>query len=93
MKKEYLDPNFIGPILPPENLTEEQKAAVVKVILRYNGNSLVYATDRSQDASEAIAIQDPIVRLLLKYCLALRAHCGHICRNIFVPYEETIHGV
>ena len=36
MKKEYLDPNFIGPILPPKNLTDEQKAAVVKVILRYS---------------------------------------------------------
>jgi len=23
MKKEYLDPNFIGPILPPKNLTDE----------------------------------------------------------------------
>ena len=34
MKKEYLNPNFIGPILPPENLPDEQKAAVVKVILR-----------------------------------------------------------
>ena len=55
MKKEYLNPNFIGPILPPENLTEEQKAAVVKVILRYSGNSLIYVTDLSQDASETIA--------------------------------------
>ena len=55
MKKEYLNPNFIGPILPPENLTEEQKAAVVKVILRYSGKSLIYVTDLSQDASEAIA--------------------------------------
>ena len=55
MKKEYLDPNFIGSILPPEKLTEEQKAAVVKVILRYSGNSMIYVTDRSQDASEAIA--------------------------------------
>ena len=54
MKKEYLNPNFIGPILPPENLTEEQKAAVVKVILCYNGNSLIYMTYRSQDVDYRI---------------------------------------
>ena len=55
MEKEYLSPNFIGPILPQENLTEEQKAAVVKVILRYSAKNLIYVTDRSEYAIEAIA--------------------------------------
>ena len=55
MKKEYFDPNFIGPIRPPEDLTEKQEKAVVKVILRYSGDDLIYVTDRSEDASVAIA--------------------------------------
>ena len=55
MKKEIFLPNFIGPIRPPEDLTEEQKKAVVKVILRYSGDNLIYVTDRSEDASVAIA--------------------------------------
>ena len=55
MKKEYFDPNFIGPVRPTENLTERRKAAVVKVILRYSDYNLIYVTDRSEDASQAIA--------------------------------------
>ena len=34
IKKEYFDPNFIGPILPPENLKDEKKADVAKAVLR-----------------------------------------------------------
>ena len=56
MKKEYLDPNFIGPILPPKNLTDEQKAAVVKVILRYSGTTLTYFRDASEGTSEVNAM-------------------------------------
>jgi len=56
MKKEYLDPNFIGPILPPKNLTDEQKAAVVKVILRYSGITLTYFRDTSENTSEVNAV-------------------------------------
>ena len=55
MRKEYFDPNFIGPILPPKNLTDEQKAAYIKVLLSYSSDSLIYMTDRSKDASQAIA--------------------------------------
>ena len=55
MKKEYFDPNFIGPVRLTENLTERRKAAVVKVILRYSDYNLIYVTDRSEDASQAIA--------------------------------------
>ena len=54
-KKEYFDPNFIGPVRPTENLTEQQKAAAVKVILRYSGYNLIYVTARSEDASQALA--------------------------------------
>lgn len=56
MKKEYLDPNFIGPILPTKNLTDEQKAAVVKVILRYSGTTLTYFRDASEGTSEVNAM-------------------------------------
>jgi hypothetical protein len=56
MKKEYLDPNFIGPILPPKDLTDEQKAAVVKVILRYSGTTLTYFRDTSENTSEVNAV-------------------------------------
>lgn len=56
MKKEYLDPNFIGPILPPKNLTDEQKAAVVKVILRYSRTTLTYFRDASEGTSEVNAM-------------------------------------
>lgn len=56
MKKEYLDPNFIGPILPPKNLTDEQKAAVVKVILGYSGITLTYFRDTSENTSEVNAV-------------------------------------
>lgn len=55
MRKEYFDPNFIGPILPPKNLTNEQKAAFVKVLLSYSNDNLIYTMDRSNDASQAIA--------------------------------------
>ena len=55
MKKEYFDPNFIGPVRPTENHTEQQKAAAVKVILRYSGYNLIYVTDRLEDASQARA--------------------------------------
>lgn len=54
-KKEYFYPNFIGPVRPTENLTEQQKAAVVKVILRYSGYNFIYVTDRLEDASQVIA--------------------------------------
>jgi hypothetical protein len=56
MKKEYLDPNFIGPIVPPKNLTDEQKAAVVKVILRYSGTTLTYFRDTSENTSAVNAV-------------------------------------
>ena len=56
MKKEYLDSNFIGPILPPKDLTDEQEAAVVKVILRYSGTTLTYLRDTSENISELNAV-------------------------------------
>ena len=33
MNTTYFDPNFIGPILPPQHLPLEQKKAVVAAIL------------------------------------------------------------
>ena len=36
MNATYLDPNFIGPILPPPHLPLEQKKAIVAAILRHS---------------------------------------------------------
>ena len=36
------------------SFTEQQKAAAVKVILRYSGYNLIYVTARSEDASQAL---------------------------------------
>ena len=33
MNETYFDPNFIGPILPPQQLPLEQKKAIVAAIL------------------------------------------------------------
>ncbi len=36
MNTTYFDPNFIGPILPPQHLPLEQKKAIVAAILRHS---------------------------------------------------------
>jgi len=36
MNTTYFDPNFIGPILPPQHLPLEQKKAIVAAILSHS---------------------------------------------------------
>ena len=49
MESEYFGPKFIVQMLPPKNLTKEQKVAVVRIILCYCGNNLLNFSDSSEN--------------------------------------------